>query len=1069
MTETSFSLPVKTSQPDITGAGRDQAGLIAAVDQAVEAVVLTDLDARILYVNPSFTAMTGYTSAEAIGNTPRMLKSGKQDPDYYKQLWETIRAGKVWHGDLINRRKDGTLYTEEMTVAPVCDSRGEVTHYAALKQDVTKRRAAEEAQKFLASIVASTEDAVIGKSLDGTIKSWNRGAEIIYGYQEQEVVGKSVGMLEPPDRRGEILRLAAAVRAGKEFGRVDTLGIAKSGRLVDVSLSISPVRDAAGEIVGFATVARDVTESRRAGQRIRESAERFRAAFEHAPFGMLLAGLNGRLLQVNETLCSMLGYSSQELLNSNWKALTHPDDLGFSEQAADRLLLDEAPFVELEKRYIRRGGDVIWARLKISLVRDFDGEPLYFITHVENITDRKHAAEMIRQSQEKYRRLVANLPDVTWTSAVDGRTTHISPNVEAVYGFTSEEICERGEELWFGRIDPADVELVKAAFEGLFARGEAFNVEYRVQRKDGAWIWVHDRAAKTFEHDGVLYADGVFSDITARKRAEEELRKAKEAAESSNRAKSEFLAKMSHEIRTPMNGVIGMTELALDTDLTPEQREYLTTAKASADSLLEIIDDILDFSKADSRKLELRSVEFDIRKTVDSVMKGLGYQADKKGLELVYHVAPEVPAILRGDPGRLRQILVNLAGNAIKFTDRGEVVLDVRPQSEAPGEVVLQFDVKDTGVGIPADRQRDIFEAFVQADNSLSRQFGGSGLGLTIASQLAGMMGGQIWLESEPGRGSTFHFSARMPVVPGRPQPAHAAAQLLHGLPVLVVDDNVASRQVLERVLRRWGMAVHVCGSGSEALAILRDLRASSKRQPLAILDTLMPGLDAATVIQRARAEIGNVSFILLAPPGDGKDSARFCQAGVSAQLTKPVGESELMEAVLRVRAGVRNGQSPLTIASTPPPERTSALHILLAEDNTVNQLVAVRLLEKLGHSVTCASNGQEALEKLDKESFHLVLMDVQMPVMDGLSATEAVRAAELKTGDRIPIVAMTAHAMRGDRERCMAAGMDGYITKPVSMRSLQSAIQETMAARSRTQSLTLAERHEPAVLDRPA
>ncbi len=572
---------------------------------------------------------------------------------------------------------------------------------------------------------------------------------------------------------------------------------------------------------------------------------------------------------------------------------------------------------------------------------------------------------------------------------------------------------------------------------------------------DGNVQWIlMTKVPLTDENGRILGIVGVNKDITQRKQAEVDLRDAKNVAEAASRAKSEFLANMSHEIRTPLNGVIGMTDLVLETDLTSEQREYLDTLKLSADSLLTVINDILDFSKIEAGKVDLEIVDFNFRESQEATLKTLALRADEKGLELLCEIAPEVPEVLRGDSNRLRQVVINLVGNAIKFTKQGEVALKVHLDSEQGEDRILHFTVSDTGIGIPPEKQKLIFQPFSQADSSTTRKFGGTGLGLTISMRVVEIMGGKMWVQSEVGRGAQFHFTVRLKTSEKTLEVGTIAPpETLRGVRVLIVDDNRTNRRILEGMLNRWGMKSTSVEGGDEALVRLSSAQNQGQPYGLVLTDMHMPGMDGFTLIEciRQRPELCTATIMMLTSGGHRGDGARCQELGVAAYLLKPIRQSELREAIAQV-LGAREpkGAIPLVTRYSLQDARDSAaiLRVLVAEDNPVNQLLATRLLEKRGHRVVMTTNGREALAAIAKDSYDLVLMDVQMPEMDGLEATAVLRAKEKDRADglHLPVIALTAHAMKGDQERCLAAGMDGYLTKPIRPEELDAILQTYVA-----------------------
>lgn len=664
------------------------------------------------------------------------------------------------------------------------------------------------------------------------------------------------------------------------------------------------------------------------------------------------------------------------------------------------------------------------------------------------VEERVRAQETLSAERQVLRALIDNVPDHMYVKDTECRFLLANVSVARQMGAKTPE------------------ELIGKTDFDYYPRGLAttfFEDEQRVIRTGKAEIdrdemgldpqgntsWVLTTQVPLRDKDGrVTGLVGIGHDITELKKIQAEMQRAREVAEAASRAKSEFLANMSHEIRTPLNGIMGMTDLALETALDREQKEYLETVKVSADSLLTVINDILDFSKIEAGRMDLEHVDFDLRDSLESALKTLAVRADEKGLELLCEMAPEVPEVARGDITRLRQVLLNLVGNAIKFTNEGEIAVKVRQGARDGRELALHFTVSDTGIGIPKDKLEMIFDPFAQADSSTTRKYGGTGLGLTISSRLVRMMGGQIWVESEEGRGSHFHFTVRLQIADqkeiklGNPAPP----EMLRGVRVLVVDDNRTNLRILEGMLKRWEMIPTCAESGELALAELASARSEGRAFGLIVADMHMPRMDGFELVEhiREKPELCAATIMMLTSAGHRGDAERCQKLGVSAYLLKPIRQSELREAIAKVLgARQQEGMIPLVTRYSlgDARDRSEILRILVAEDNLVNQRLVVRLLEKRGHRVVVAANGKDALEALERETFDIILMDVQMPEMDGFEATAAIREKEKSNGLHQIIVALTAHAMKGDREKCLAAGMDGYLSKPIRPQELDEVL----------------------------
>lgn len=727
--------------------------------------------------------------------------------------------------------------------------------------------------------------------------------------------------------------------------------------------------------------------------------------------------------------------------------LLHPDDQQSVRMHLGEVLVGRKPELSIEFRCAHQHGGWVWIYSHGKVVEhDAHGHALRMTGTNADITERKQAEVALLKSETKLRTLYDSTSDAVMLLDEKG---FFDCNHAALQMFgcpTKELFCS---------MHPAELSPPQQA-DGRDSGELANSMIVRALELGGhRFEWVHKRLdddalfdadvlLNSMEFDGRMVLQATVRDITDRKRVEEQLRSAKEAAEAASRAKSEFLANMSHEIRTPMNGIIGMTELALDTEYGPEQREFLGMVKSSADSLLTIINDILDFSKIESGKLDIKQIEFSLEYMLRDTMKTMAVRAHQKGLELLLHIAPDVPDRLIGDPGRLRQVVVNLIGNAIKFTAEGEVELAVRSLSFKGDMAHLCFSVRDTGIGIPPEKFKTIFESFSQVDASTTRHYGGTGLGLTISSQIVELMGGVFDLESEVGKGSTFFFTLEMRAVSARTFSDYQQTGSVANLSVLVVDDNAANRRLLHEMLSSWHMRPVVVESGKAMLIELERASRAGTPYALTLLDVHMPGVDGFSLAEMIHhsPEYAVRVVMMLTSEGQRGDAARCRELGVASYLVKPVSQSELLDAMMTALGEPHQKNSTLITRHTVR-EARNRLNLLLAEDNAVNQLLAVRLLEKLGHSVTVANNGLEAIQHWLGGGFDAILMDVDMPEMGGFEASERIRSLELGSGKHTPIVAMTAHAMQGAREACLSHGMDSYLTKPIDTDALWRELEE--------------------------
>jgi len=792
---------------------------------------------------------------------------------------------------------------------------------------------------------------------------------------------------------------------------------------------IERTRELEGEIAGH----------NRAESALREQTSYLNTFVEGCPIGFVAEDKDGKIQLTNQAFRELFGYSSEEMKGKSIDELIAPDELqGEARDISRSVLIGNS----IRKRVRRRH--------KSGVLIDVEAYGVPFVVDgvlrgqfalYQDVSEETRAERALAESEERFRMLSTTAPVGIALLDESGKLSYVNEQYLAMTGLTEREALNNG---WRLVLHPDDLERVDRMRDRAIRAGEDYAMNYRYLRRDGAVVWV-DTVARAFvdKTDGRHCYVVVVQDVTERQLAQERLREAKNAAEAANRAKSDFLANMSHEIRTPMNGIIGMTELALDTELNSEQREYLTTVRSSSEALLGIINDILDFSKIEAGKLEIETTVFSLFDCIESALRPLALRAQQKGLELNWTVAPAVSEWLRGDPTRLRQVLINLVGNAVKFTKEGEVT--VRAEIGAGGgenTPQIRFAVSDTGIGISPEKSEKIFEAFSQADASTTREFGGTGLGLSISSRLVSLMGGKIWLESAVGRGTQFFFTVPLSAAPP-PEGTTTAldSEVLRNRRVLVVDDHETNRRLLALLLPRWGLRVELAEDGFEALKKFEESQRYGDAFSLVLLDKNMPRLSGLDTAQRIRRIAGRSStaILFLSSSPRLEDRGLIEELGVACTLSKPIQRAELRQAMSAAVSGTRARPHAESRIAPAAPERP--LNLLLVEDNAVNQKLAIRLLEKMGHTVTLAANGKEAVDRLSAGNFDLVLMDIQMPVMGGIEATRLIREKEAGGGRRTPVLAMTAHALKDDKQKCLAAGMDGYISKPVRTELLRKEI----------------------------
>ncbi len=904
--------------------------------------------------------------------------------------------------------------------------------------------------RFQTVLDSATQVSIIATDMAGQITVFNSGAERMLQYRATEMVGcQSPAAIhlesEVRDQGDRLSRefgrsiqgfdvFVEYARQGKYEEREWTY-VRKDGSHLTVNLVVTALKDISGEMTGFLGIAKDVTESKRAEVALRHERFLLQTLMDNLPDSIYFKDSSSRFLRISKALADRFGLSDPQ------SAVGKTDFDFFTVEHAERAQADELALMNSQKRVIDKEERETWSDGRRTWVAT-SKFPLFDETGMlvgtfgisRDITERKLA-------DERFRLVVEASLNALLMVDQDGKIILTNSQAGKLFGYSRAELIGQSIEILVPpHIRDSHPQLRSSYFANPEVRSMGSGRDLQGIRKDGSSVSVEIGLSPLETEDGVFALASVI-DITARKGLEDSLRAAKEAAEATSRAKSDFLANMSHEIRTPMNAIIGMTELVLGTELPATQREYLTMVLESGESLLAIINEILDFSKIEAGKMKLEHVDFPLWDTVGDAVKSLALRAHSKGLELAYHIGRDVPEMLVSDPVRLRQIIVNLVGNAIKFTERGEILLTITYADQNANAVLLHFAVTDTGIGIAQEKQKLIFDAFTQADSSTTRRFGGTGLGLAISSRLVSLFGGKLELTSELDKGSTFSFavwltrSAQVHV--GK---SHMRSDFLNGANVLIVDDNATNRYIIQEMVRGWGMIPQVAASAMEAL---EQMELPGAPIPLLLTDMHMPEMDGIMLVEQLRRNprLEGVSVIVLSSGDPSGDAERWDKLGVAARLMKPVKQSELLTAIENALALGKRATARVDVPVKEDLPQIRPLRILLAEDGLTNQKLAVALLQKWGHVVTVANDGCEAVHAYETQPFDLVLMDVQMPEMDGLEATACIRVLEGKLGRHTPIIAMTARAMKGDREQCLESGMDGYVSKPVRQRELYQAI----------------------------
>ncbi|MCP4633847.1 MAG: PAS domain S-box protein [candidate division Zixibacteria bacterium] len=1033
-------------------------------------------DKQWIDVNNRLCKILGYSADELKQMTWTDLTHPDNLDDSILKFDQTVK-GEIDGFDIDKQyiQKNGIPIHVEISAKCVYRDDGKPDHIVALIEDVTERNnalaALKKSEEKYKSVFNSFIDLYYETDMKGIITEVSPSCLLLSGYTQEDLIGHPVIDIysDPVERKKLISNLL-------RFGKVDDYEITlklKDGFEIVVSVNSKIIRDEYGKPTGIQGTLRNINERKKTEEALR----RLEGAINQSLDGVAIIDLDFKTIYINNAWCKMHGYEREELIDK------HITTFHSKRQYEETFIPSIETAVQKdgwdgEIKHIHRDGTSFPTWMTISPYRNEKGTIIGYVATARDITEQKLAEEALSKSQKRYSLLVEKAPVGILTINSTGQIVDLNPMVLTILGSPSEEKTKQINVL---KYEPLISSGISEDFKQCLETGKTIDSEkyYSTIRNEKVHLRYHMTPLNDSQEKqiGVLV---IVEDNTARKKAEEELEKVKEDTELANAeleninsqleksihranqmaliaeqasiAKSEFLANMSHEIRTPMNGIIGMTELTLDTDLSSDQREYLNMVRSSSQNLMTIINDILDFSKIEARQLGLEEIGFSLRTAIEGALDTLVVKAHDKDLELRNYIDPDVPDSVIGDPTRLRQIIINLVGNSIKFTREGEVVLNVQHEVDNPEYTIFHFSVSDTGIGIPQERQETIFESFTQADGSTTRKYGGTGLGTTISKQFVELMKGKIWVESpiydnpsNGGPGTAFHFFLKLKLQEKQEFIKPIENNELDGLKTLVIDDDETNRKFISILLRNWGLNPIEVSNEDEAFEALTTANTNNDPFKLVLLDIHLPdnnGFKTAKQIKTNPA-FRDMKIIAFTSTGKRGDGAQCRENGIDGYLVKPLKQSLLFDTIITALSirQIDESQNQL-ITSHSVEEQSRRLRILIAEDNPVNSKLVENILTKRGHYIVLAEDGREAIERLNEEEFDIVLMDVQMPNMDGFQATAKIREMELKTKEHIPIIAMTAHALAGDREMCIDADMDSYISKPIDPKQLFSMIE---------------------------